>query len=173
MIASTEQQRQAGLQALGLDRFFETAFDDLTSLAAETFGVPMSAISIVDGERQWFKSKFGLEVNEIPRAWAFCAQAILKPDSFLIVEDAAEDERFAGNPLVTGASAVRFYAAAPLKLSSGQAIGALCVMDTKPHRAVELEKLEKLRFMAAQVMATLEARQAARVAASSEDVTLR
>ena len=165
MIASTEQQRQAGLQALRLDRLFETAFDDLTRLAAETFGVPMSTISIVDGERQWFKSKVGLDVDETPRAWAFCAQAILNPDSFLVVEDAAEDERFAGNPLVTGVPAVRFYAAAPLKLSSGHAIGALCVMDTRPHRAVEREKLEQLRFMAAQVVATLEARQAARAAA--------
>ena len=173
MIASAEQQRQAGLRALEIDEFFETAFDDLTHLAAETFGVPMSTISIVDGERQWFKSKVGLEVDEIPRAWAFCAQAILTPDAFLVVEDATKDERFASNPLVTGASAVRFYAAAPLKLSSGHAIGALCVMDTKPRRAVEPEKLERLRFMAAQVMATLEARQTARAAASSDDVTLR
>ncbi|MDQ2736592.1 MAG: GAF domain-containing protein [Pseudomonadota bacterium] len=152
-----EERRQAELDALQLDPFAETAFDDLTKLAADTFNVPMSTISIVDGERQWFKSRLGVNVSETPRALAFCDHTIRTPNEMFVVEDATQDERFASNPFVTGEPGLRFYAAAPLTLSSGYAIGTLCVMDTQPHQ-VDPDKLKQLRFMADQVVATLEAR---------------
>lgn len=166
MDAHLERFRQAELDDLGLDPFAETAFDDLARLAADTFDVPIATISIVDGDRQWFKSKVGIDVDETPRAWAFCDHTIRTPDAFLVVEDATKDDRFARNPLVTGLPGLRFYAASPLKLSSGVAIGALCVMDTRPHQ-VDFDKLEQLRFMAEQVVATLEARRDRRNASSA------
>ena len=153
----SEALRQAELDSLQLDGFAETAFDDLTRMAAETFDVPMSAITIVDGDRQWFKSRVGIEPSEMPRELAFCAQAIKTPDELTVVEDTTLDERFAGSPLVTGEPGLRFYAAAPLRLSSGHAIGTVCVLDTKP-RKVDRNRMETLRFMADQVVATLEAR---------------
>ncbi len=154
----TEDFRQAELDALELDSFQETAFDDLTRLAADTFDVPMSTISIIDRDRQWFKSAVGLDPDSTaPRELAFCDQTIRNPGALLVVEDATQDPRFADNPFVTGEPGLRFYAAAPLTLSSGVAIGALCVMDTQP-RQVDPQKLEQLRFMADQVVATLEAR---------------
>ena len=160
MNTNSEEQRQAELDALALDSFALTAFDDLVRLAADTFEVPFATISIVDGDRQWFMSPVGLNVSETPRELAFCDHTIRTPDELLVVEDATKDERFANNPLVTGELGVRFYAAAPLKVSSGFAIGTLCVLDTQP-RKVSQEKLELLRFMANQVVATLEARKAA------------
>lgn len=103
------------------------------------------------------------DVAETPRAWAFCDHTIRTPDAFFVVEDAMKDERFASNPLVTGPPGLRFYAASPLKLSTGRAIGALCVMDTQPHQ-VDPEKLERLRFLTEQMVATLEERRAAATA---------
>ncbi len=159
MKLDSEERRQTELDALHLDAFAETAFDDLTKLAADMFDVPMATISIVDGERQWFKSKLGVGVSETPRALAFCDYTIRTPNEMFVIEDATQDKRFASHPLVTGQPGLRFYAAAPLTLSSGYAIGTLCVMDTQPHH-VEPDKLKQLRFMADQVVATLEARNA-------------
>lgn len=155
-----EDRRQEALDALPVDRFAETALDDLTHFAAEIFDVPISTISIIDRDRQWFKSVVGIEAGEgSARADAFCDHTIRKPGELLVVEDATKDERFASNPFVTAEGGLRFYAAAPLTLSSGHAIGAVCVMDTQP-RQIDPEKLKQLRFMADQVVATLEARQA-------------
>ena len=156
-----EAQRQAAVDALGLDAFQQDAFDDLVRLAADTFEVPFATISIVDGDRQWFISPLGLNVTETPREIAFCDHAIRSPDEMLVIEDATKDERFASNPLVTGKPGLRFYAASPLRVSSGYAIGTLCVLDTEP-RHVDRAKLERLRFMANQVVQTLEARKAER-----------
>ena len=152
-----ERVRQAELDALDLDAFAETAFDDLTHAAAETLNAPIATITIIDGAWQWFKSKVGLEHGPTLRANAFSDYAIRTPDSFFVVEDAAADPRFANHPLVTGEPHIRFYAAAPLRLSSGQAIGTVDIMDTRP-RKVDPAKLDQLKFMADQVVATLEAR---------------
>lgn len=114
-------------------------------------------VSIIDSARQWLKAKAGVDVSETARALAFCDRAIRTPDDFLVVEDATQDARFASDSLVMGGNHLRFYAALPLKHSSGHVIGALYLMDTQSHLA-DGAKHEFLRFMAEQIVATLEAR---------------
>ncbi len=153
-----ESRRLAELRRLMiLDSSEETAYDDITRLAAEMTGTPISLISLVDEERQWFKSKVGLDVKETPRNWSFCSHAIEDPEHVLVVKDAQLDERFKDNPLVTGAPNIRFYAGAPLITPSGEAIGSLCVIDSKP-RELDPEKLKELQFLANQVIAMMEKR---------------
>ncbi|MEO7052045.1 MAG: diguanylate cyclase [Rhodanobacter sp.] len=125
-----EDQRLAALRALAvLDSEPEPLFDALTGAAAAVTGRPIALLSLVDAERQWFKSNLGLpEVSETPRDRAFCAYAILGPD-LLEVFDARRDPRFADNPLVTGAPHIRFYAGTPITLQDGMRLGTLCVMD--------------------------------------------
>ena len=161
-----ERDRQQALDRLEIDAFRDTALDDIVRMAAETFEVPIALVSIVDGDRQWFKSRVGLTATETPREWAFCAHAIETPGQVMVVEDALEDPRFADNPLVTGGPKIRFYAGAPLVTGSGHAVGTVCVIDAKP-RHVDVEKLESLRFMAQQVMTTLESRRKTRSSESS------
>jgi PAS domain S-box-containing protein len=139
-----------------LDASTEQEFDDLTHLAAHICGTPISLISLVDHERQWFKSSFGLEAVEIPRDVFFCAHAIIG-DDLLIIPDAAADERFANNALVAGEPHIRFYAGAPLVTPEGQAIGTLCVIDTVPRQLDEAQQ-DALRRLARQAVALLEAR---------------
>ncbi|HVH42162.1 MAG TPA: diguanylate cyclase [Labilithrix sp.] len=143
-----------------LDTEPERAFDRVTSLAARFFEVPIAFISLVDSERQWFKSCVGLEAKETSRDVSFCAHAILSTDP-LVIPDTEKDPRFAGNPHVVGAPFIRFYAGAPLPSRSGHNIGTLCVVDTKP-RDVEREKLTALRELAAMVVDELELRIATR-----------
>ncbi|USI74608.1 GAF domain-containing protein [Sphingomonas morindae] len=104
----------------------------LVEQAAKAFGTPMAAISVIDRHRQWFKARVGLAVSETSRDVSFCAHAIHQPGEALVVPDASEDRRFAGNPLVTGAPFIRFYAGMPLVDQSGYALGALCVLDAAP-----------------------------------------
>ena len=134
-----------------LDTHPEDRFDDLTKLAALICNAPISLISLVDEDRQWFKSKTGLEVCQTPREDAFCAHAILSPELFL-VSDATQDPRFATNPLVLGELHVRFYAGAPLTAPNGHHLGALCVMDRVPRR-LSREQQESLRILSRLVMA--------------------
>lgn len=154
-----EHARIAALQALNvMDSPEERAYDDITRLAATVCGTPIALVSLVDGSRQWFKSRVGLQAKETPREQAFCAHAIRTPDRAMVVNDAQADPRFADNALVTGDPNIRFYAGAPLVTSSGHALGTLCVIDTVP-RDITPEQLQELSFLASQVIATLEARQ--------------
>jgi PAS domain S-box-containing protein len=138
-----------------LDTDAERKFDDLTLLAKHICDTPIALLSFVDAERQWFKSKIGLTTSQTPRAVSFCGHAIMGED-VLVVPDAAADERFADNPLVTG-SGFRFYAGAPLLTPAGQALGTLCVIDRVP-RELAPEQLDSLRALARQVVAQLELR---------------
>jgi CheY-like chemotaxis protein len=134
-----------------LDTDPEERFDELTRLAASICGTPISLISLVDENRQWFKSKTGLELCQTLRQDAFCAHTIVSSELFM-VSDASQDPRFAANPLVLGELHIRFYAGAPLIAPNGHRFGALCVMDTRP-RQLSREQLESLRLLSRQVVA--------------------
>jgi signal transduction histidine kinase len=154
----TESARQAELEAFDiLDTLPEEMYDAITLLAAEICDTPIALVSIVDGERQWFKSKIGLDIAEGPRELAFCAHAVLEPDSLLIVPNAIKDERFFDNPYVTGDAEVRFYAGAPLVTKSGNALGTLCVIDRNP-RELNPAQQRALEALSKQVMALLDLR---------------
>jgi diguanylate cyclase (GGDEF)-like protein len=123
-----ESERIRSLHGLGvLDTPPEEQFDRLTRLARRLFDVPMAAVTLVDTDRQWFKSKVGLDIDETPRAEAFCAHAILD-DDVMVVSDATRDARFEDNPLVRNAPGIRFYAGAPVKAPDGSPLGTLCVL---------------------------------------------
>ncbi|MBK1836895.1 EAL domain-containing protein [Azospirillum sp. YIM B02556] len=159
-IPDREEDRLAALRRYELlDTPAEPAFDQITRLAAKLLKVPVALISLVDRDRQWFKSRIGLPVQETPRAHAFCAHA-LESDAILVVGDARRDERFAGNPLVTGDPNIRFYAGAPLRTADGLALGTICVIDDQPRAALTPEEEEALRDLSAMTMAHIEARRA-------------
>ena len=136
----------------------EPVFDDLTRFAASVCKTPIALVSLVDSERQWFKSVFGLSVRETHRDLAFCAHAILGTAPF-IIKDAAIDPRTCDNLLVTGAPHIRFYAGIPLCASDGHALGTLCVIDTVP-RDLSLEQLTDLESLARQASGQIELRRA-------------
>lgn len=149
-----EQQR---LQALYdtdlLDSLAEERFDRITRLVQRFFAVPIALVSLVDSERQWFKSKQGLAACETGREISFCGHAILSPEIF-VVADAALDPRFADNPLVTDAPYIRFYAGIPLFTAGGFCIGTLCIIDTKP-RDLTAEQIHVFHDFAAMAMAEI------------------
>ena len=159
-LPANEAERLDALRSYGvLDSLPEQGYDDIVQIASSISDSPIALISLIDEDRQWFKARVGLEVPETARDLAFCGHAILHPDEVLIVEDALEDERFASNPLVLSDPSIRFYAGAPLKTSSGLALGTLCVIDRVPRELSE-NQVRTLQALARQVMAQLELRRA-------------
>ena len=158
-LPANEKDRVRSLQLYKvLDTGSEKMLDDLTQLAASICETPMAAISLIDEQRQWFKSKVGLDAEETSRDIAFCAHAILD-DKVLVVEDATHDRRFSGNPFVMESPNVRFYAGAPLMVSDGHALGTLCVIDNKPRR-LSMDQHKALEILRHAVVTQLELRRA-------------
>lgn len=152
-----ESERVKSLRELEiLDTAVEPLFDDITALASEICDAPISLISLVDVDRQWFKSRHGLGAEQTPREFAFCGHAILG-DSLFEIEDSRLDERFHDNPLVTGSPNVVFYAGVPLEISGGIKVGTLCVIDNKP-KILTTGQRKALRCLADQVIAQLHLR---------------
>lgn len=160
MKARIPTQEASRLQALYqykiLDTPAEQIYDDITALAAFICKVPIALISLVDHQRQWFKSQTGVEVRETSRDVSFCAHAILG-DRTLIVQDAMADPRFAENDLVTCAPNIRFYAGVPLITPAGYGLGTLCVIDHQP-RTLSDAQIAALEALARQIVVQLEFR---------------
>lgn len=146
-IPDNEVERLQALRQLAvLDTPPELRFDRITSIAQNLFDMPIVLISLIDSDRQWFKSRQGLEACETPRSISFCGHAILS-DDILYIPNVTQDERFADNPLVTGPPFIRAYIGAPLRLASGLRIGTLCLIDCKPRSLTETEVAD-LRHLA-------------------------
>ncbi|WP_426956337.1 putative bifunctional diguanylate cyclase/phosphodiesterase [Muricoccus radiodurans] len=161
-IPDKETERLAELRKLqDIDSAGEQLLDAFTRVARSLFNTPMAAISLMDSQRQYFKSILGAELRELPRDQSFCAYTILAPEKVLIVPDAAADPRFEDNPLVTGAPGIRFYAGAPVVSASGHAVGSICVIDHTP-RDFPSEMEERLRDLARGVSAAFALRRATR-----------
>jgi signal transduction histidine kinase len=154
-LPSDEQARLSALRQYGiLDTEAEARFDELVQLASQICEVPISLISLIDTDRQWFKANVGLAVPETPRDQAFCVYAIEKTE-LMEVPDAWQDGRFADNPLVTGDPNIRFYAGMPLITPSGLRLGTLCVIDRKPRKLTPPQRTA-LEVLSRQVMAQME-----------------
>jgi two-component system NtrC family sensor kinase len=152
-----DRDRVAALQKYAiLDTEPEQAFDDLTLLASFVCKTPIALISLVDEDRQWFKSKVGMDASHTPRDIAFCSVAIQQTD-VMVVPDTLQDERFRNNPLVVSGPRIRFYAGAPLINDEGYALGTLCVVDRAP-REFGADQKEALQALGRLVLAQLEFR---------------
>lgn len=145
-----EAARLSDLKALEiLDTPPEERFDRITRIAQRALDVPIALVSLIDDDRQWFKSRAGLDAEETPREQAFCAHTILQ-EEVMQVPDASNDERFEDNPLVTGDPNIRFYAGAPIESPSGHKLGTLCIIDRQP-RELDPEDLSTLEDLAGMV----------------------
>jgi len=155
-IEKNEAQRLAALESYDI---FETGnekeYDDLTSLASAICNVPISLITFINAERQWFKSHHGTDLTENRRDLSFCTHAIASTDDIMIVPDASLDERFYNNPVVTGPTNIIFYAGVPLINEDGFALGTMCVFDHKPHQLKD-SQVNGLKILAKQVIDKLE-----------------
>jgi PAS domain S-box-containing protein len=156
---SNETERLATLYALNiLDTAPEAAFDALVQLASYLCETPCAVLTLIDKDRQWFKTKIGFDHQQTPRDISFCAHSILQPNQLTYVSDATQDPRFADNPDVTKPEGIRMYAGAPLTLSNGVVLGTLCVVDTKV-RELTAEQQQSLTLLGRQAVQLLEARQ--------------
>ncbi|MCM2131762.1 PAS domain S-box protein [Larsenimonas rhizosphaerae] len=156
-----EPQRLEALRQLNiLDTAPEQAFDDIAELARVICDKPIALVSLLDSDRQWFKSCLGLDATQTPRDMAFCGFAILEKDRILEVQDTRLDPRFADNPLVREAPNIRFYAGIPLVMKSGHALGTLCLIDTKPGCLTDMQR-QALTGLGRQVVKQIELRQLA------------
>jgi diguanylate cyclase (GGDEF)-like protein len=161
-IPPDEPARLATLRSLNiLDTPVEERFDRLTRMAKRVFDVPIALVTLVDKERQWFKSSIGLDIAETPRDISFCGHAILGDDVF-VIEDASQDVRFADNPLVVGDPGIRFYAGCPLRALDGSKLGTLCIIDRET-RTFGDDDAETLRDLASMIERELAAIQLATV----------
>lgn len=157
-IPKNESQRLKNLKSYNImDTLPEKEYDEITYLASKICGTPISLISLIDENRQWFKSHHGLEATETPREYAFCAHAINDMENILIVPDSRIDERFHDNPLVTGNPFVIFYAGVPLITQEGFPLGTLCVIDSAP-RNLNKSQIKDLRVLSSQLIKLLELR---------------
>ena len=160
-IPQNEKSRLETLRSLNiLDTASEERFDCLTRMAKRLFNVPIALVSLVDENRQWFKSCVGLNISQTPRNISFCGHAILDNEIF-IIPDTTKDERFADNPLVTNKPNIRFYAGCPLRFIDGSRLGTLCIIDQKPRINLSEEDLETLKDLASMVERELAAIQLA------------
>ncbi len=170
-----EVERVAALRSYDvLDTACEESFDGVAELARRLLNAPIALVSLIDAERQWFKARVGIEADETPRELSFCGHAILDATgATMVVPDAQQDPRFAGNPFVTGAPHLRFYAGVPLLNPEGFALGTLCVIDQEPRELSEADNAT-LRALARMVVTTLELRRASlnmRSMATSDSLT--
>ncbi|EAR01990.1 sensor histidine kinase [Maribacter sp. HTCC2170] len=153
-----EKERLASLESYSiLDTLPEEDYDNLTAIAAEICGTPISLVSLLDNKRQWFKSRHGLGVSETPKEYAFCAHAINEEDDIFIVQDSRTDERFHDNPLVIGEPRVIFYAGISLYSDTGLPLGTLCVIDHKP-KLLSQSQIKSLKALSNQVINLLKLR---------------
>ncbi len=150
-IPNNEAARLSAVKELAiLDTPAEKRFDRITNLAIKLFAVPISTLTIMDSDREWFKSCQGLEKKEGPRAIAFCGHVVAMEKDVLIVEDTLKDERFVDNPMVTGEPHIRFYAGVPIFSLSDDRIGVFCIKDVKP-RALSESEIYLLKTLASWV----------------------
>lgn len=150
-----ETERTAALRQYRiLDIYPKEVFDNIVRLASQICKTPIALITFIDADRQWIRSKIGLDVSEFPRDLSFCAHAILNPDCF-VVQDALADERFSNNPLVTADPYLRFYAGVPLIARKKYALGTLCVADHSP-RSLDPDQANGLRWLVGQILSQLE-----------------
>ncbi len=153
-----ENERLAALASYSiLDTFPEEDYDNLTRIAAQICGTSISLVSLLDSNRQWFKSRYGLGVSETPKEYAFCAHAINDANDVFIVQDSRSDERFKDNPLVIGEPRVIFYAGVALCNDEGLPLGTLCVIDHKP-KLLSQSQVDSLKALSRQVMNLLQLR---------------
>jgi len=147
-IPENESQRLSALQKYDvLDSFSEDEFDEINALAAQICQTPVALITFIDSDRQWIKSKIGIDIIETPREISFCGHAINTPHEPFIVSDTSKDDRFYDNPLVTGDPKIRFYIGFPLVDSAGFALGTICALDYKS-RTLSIEQVRGLKTLA-------------------------